>query len=349
MVLEILKQWLIFFRAHTGILEAPIPAMGAALALGGIWRVEVILWAFVGLLYHYAGYGQNSYYDWEGGYDKGDPHKQHHPLNTGAIKPSIAKIAANGMVFLTLLVMLLVIGPEPLPIALLLIALICGLIYNTKGKELTHKYLFISVAHSMLFLIPYSLYTGTITPYAFLVFVALVVHHSFQIAISGDMKDIMQDESSVLDAIGIRVTDECIFRYEEEEEPFVIGSSTIVHTKNVDLVIAGVAGLQIGILLPVMYELSRSAITDLYFIAVFSGLSMSLFLISLEVVKRGVYDRSERMRNIALRELVGFWLIYAALIPVIGFDGFIVGFTLCILYLVGHSRFMWGTLLRPKV
>jgi len=351
MWLERLKQWLIFFRAHTGMLEAPIAAFGAAAALGSVWEIEVVLWALAGLAYHYAGYGQNSYYDWEGGYDKSDPHKQHHPLNTEEIQSHVAKIAANGMVAFTVVLMLVLIGLNFLPIALLVTALTLGVAYNVVGKEIEHKYVLISLAHSMLFLIPYTLYASTIKPWALLVFASLVIHHCFQIAISGDVKDIEREESSILDKIGVVFLDKEVTGVNSRvsDVTFVRGTKQIVHSRRADLIISGITGLQIGILLPVVWNFRTDVATQIWFIVLFSALTMALVMFSLEVISPGPYDRSERMGHISMRELTGFWLIYTTLIPIIGFVPYMLSFLVCILYLVGHLKLMWGTYLRPQV
>ena len=346
MVAQKFKQWLIFFRAHTGMLEAPIPAFGAAVALGSLWRVEVLAWAVVGLLYHFAGYGQNSYYDWEKGYDKDDPHKQHHPLNTGAINPERAKFAANGMVAATVLAIVMLTGFTVVPLLLLAVALLSGLLYNLYGKSVTHKYMLLAVAHSMLFVIPYTLYGNGNARFAAVVFLALVVHHCFQIAISGDVKDINQEESSLLNKIGVVWEDgaDLVVSYDG-----TIKDGVIKHTRNVDVIVTFVTALQVAFALVALCltELSLEPISGIVFLMLLG--SISLWFVSIRIVTSGPYIRKQRMRNIAVRELIGFWIIYMAFIPIIGGMGYAIAFILCILYLFTLSKAMWGTLLRPKV
>lgn len=329
----ILRQWLIFFRAHTGILEAPIAAFGAAAAIGTIWSYEVALWALIGLMYHYAGYGQNSYYDWNNGYDKDDPNKQNHPLNTGAINSKSAEIAANGAVFITIIAAILTIGNLGLPLLLLFIAIVCGVIYNTVGKVFKHKYIFISVAHSLLFLIPYTLYTGNLDIFSITIFLALTTHHIYQIAISGDVKDIAREESSILSDLGIELS-ECGYMDSTTRSISVVMLLTII---------------QISLTVFAIMNIDALILIDMYAFILVSVLSSVLLFISTSIIAGGKYRRTERMKLISLRELVGFWLIYTALIPIIGIKAYVFSFVLCILYLIIHSRFMWGTIIRPEV
>lgn len=346
MVVQKIREWLIFFRAHTGMLEAPIPAFGAALALGSLWKVEVAIWAIIGLLYHYAGYGQNSYYDWFKGYDKDDPHKQHHPLNTGSISGGHAKLAANYMVLLTVIIIVIMVGLNLVPMLLLALGLLSGVSYNLYGKSVRHKYILLAVAHSMLFLIPYTSYNGDNPVFAILVFTALVVHHCFQIAISGDIKDIDQDESSLLKWLGIKWSNGAELDISSDES---IENGVIQHCRDVEITVTVLTALQASLAIVALFTLIpdvRDRLTTLFIIA---AASLSLWLISIRVVTDGPYIRKRRMRNIATRELIGFWMIYMAFIPLIGGIAYGVAFLLSILYLTITSKFMWGTLLRPKV
>lgn len=340
MVTNKIKQWLVFFRAHTGTLEAPIAALGAACAVGTLFDPRVAVWALIGLLYHYAGYSQNSYYDWNNGYDKDDPHKQHHPLNTGDIKPQHAKWAANLAVVGYIAATLWMVKFNPVGIAITLTAFVCGLGYNLVGKRIKHKHILLSVSHSSLFLIPYSTYTS-IDILALLIFVALIIQHTFQIAISGDVKDIHQEESSILSDLGIELelnqeSTEYTFSTSKKGK-FAVGVLTLAQINTVLLALV----LSYG---------SDYKITEVVAYTVFFGtLSYVLFGLSKVVVHEGRYKRPKRLRYISMREVVGFWLIYVATIPIIGIKGYLTALILSVFYVIIHSKFMWGTYLRPKV
>lgn len=348
MVTNKIRHWLVFFRAHTGSLEAPIAGLGAAAALGSVFEPEVVLWALVGLLYHYAGYGQNSYYDWKNGFDKDDPHKQHHPLNTGAISPRIADLAANGAVVSYLAVTLWLVRSSLLAISIALGAFVCGIVYNLLGKKFTHKYIFISISHSSLFIIPYALYSA-IDLFAVLILTALILQHIFQIAISGDIKDIGQDESSLLDSIGIECYKIGVFSKDSQEYKSK-GFNIRCSMKAVVIVIL-LTLLQGSLSL---YAVKKAALVVTIqeqlaaLILIFIGI-FSLLMLSGHIVKTGEYNREKRLRYISLREVVGFWTIYAALIPTIGLIGYVIALILSVCYVIIHSKFMWGTLIRPQV
>lgn len=343
MVTNKIRQWFVFFRAHTGTLEAPIAALGAATAVGTLFDPRVALWTLIGLLYHYAGYGQNSYYDWKNGHDKDDPHKQHHPLNTGDIKPSAAKWAANSAVLAYLVATLWLVRFNLVGIAITLAAFVCGLGYNLVGKKVKHKHLLLSISHSSLFLIPYSTY-ATLDLFALLIFIALVVQHTFQIAISGDIKDIHQDESSILSDLGIKLRLMSLFGGEAEYR--------IRTSDKARLTVAVLTAIQICIVLSAIsgdFINTASSITKAVTFALVASGSIALMYLSGLVIHSGRYKRPKRLQYISMREVVGFWLIYVATIPFIGINGYLIALILSVCYVIIHSKFMWGTYLRPKV
>jgi len=335
-----IRHWLVFFRAHTGTLEAPIAALGAASAIGTLFDTRVAIWAFVGLLYHAAGYSQNSYYDWKNGYDKDDPHKQHHPLNTGDIKPQHAKWAANLAVVGYLAATLWLVRFNPTGVAITLAAFVCGLGYNVVGKQIKHKHLLLSISHSSLFLIPYSTYQ-TLDLFALLIFIALILQHTFQIAISGDIKDIHQDESSILNDLGIEL------RFNMTSTNYSLYSSSFGKLVVWLLVFAQISVVMLALLN--RFVPTAHFLTMILTLIVLLLLSSALLYISHLVIHTGRYKRTKRLRYISMREVVGFWTIYIATIPIIGMKGYLTALFLSVFYVIIHSKFMWGTYLRPKV
>jgi len=346
-VTEKLRQWLIFFRAHTGTLEAPIAAFGAAAALGTVFDPRVALWALVGLLYHYGGYGQNSYYDWDNGYDKDDPHKQHHPLNAGSISPRVAKHAANIAVLGYLVITIWLVMSTPVAVAITIGAFVCGLMYNVIGKRVKHKWLLLAISHSSLFIIPYAHYSG-IDLFSVLITIALISHHAFQIAISGDIKDIGQDESSMLNEIGIYSSKAKVWNQFGEESKS--SSQRIRCSLKAILAVVTITSFQIATVLVVNVLHYNTLNTDVLLLTLTIFMSgLCLIYLSVSIVKTGEYNRETRLQQISVREVVGFWTIYIAIIPIVGINGYLIALILTISYVIIHSKFMWGTILRPEV
>jgi|APHM01.1.fsa_nt_gi UbiA prenyltransferase family. len=152
-VVESTRSWLQLFRAHTVILEAPMALIGAAIGVGTFVDPRVGAWLLFGALYHIVGYGMNSYVDWKKGFDKDDPMKQHHPLNTGDIDPETAKKVIYGLTGALVVYLFALTYSSPPAVGLSVLMIVSGLIYNYFGKYTILKFVPISIAHTLVFFI----------------------------------------------------------------------------------------------------------------------------------------------------------------------------------------------------
>lgn len=212
-----IKSLLRLTRAHTAPLEIIPAVVGATLAIGEFWSIDVLIWGVFGLAYHLTGYGQNSLVDYKNGYDKDDPNKSHHPLNTGELSVSTASHAVTLLIIYTIIYLIAAIFLTASSFYAVLIALAvsilmvyAGMEYNYEGKTTILKPVPISIAHTCVFVLPYvtmaepiltsELIGGTLV-------VSLWVF--FQIGISGEIKDLEQeDETNILrETFGLYVED----------------------------------------------------------------------------------------------------------------------------------------------
>lgn len=329
-----LKVWLRFFRAHTVILEAPMAVIGAALAIGTIYDYRVGLWLIFGVLYHLVGYGMNSYVDWKDGFDKDDPKKQHHPLNTGDISHNTAKNVIYAMTFLLLFYILLLTLGDPIAIGLAILMVASGISYNYFGKYTSLKAIPISISHTMVFFIPYYLYSDQIDVFAVLITGAYFIHHIYQISISGDIKDIDQDEASLIQKLGAEL-------YEKEYPDIDYFSAT----ESVIILSYTLTVAQIAIVSGAVYYIGASS-AALVFISVTAGL---LIYETDSMLTSGSFDRTQRLKHISRREFFGYSMIHAVSIIVISWSSFIIIITSMIVYLGLVSKFIWGNWLVPEV
>lgn len=333
MLSDKIRAWLIFFRAHTAILETPIAVLGAALALGTLWHPDIILWVVFGVMYHFVGYGFNSYADWANGFDKDDPHKKHHPLNTGDIKPSTAKYVTILSLVLMVAYGLVISGLTLVSLACVVVMLGLGSAYNVVGKYTQHKYLLAAGVHTMVFVFPYLTYTTEITM-PFLIGISLFfVHHIFQIAVSGDVKDIRQDESSLLQEAGCEI------------EKTRLGDHRLKTSSNV----YGVSMILVAVEVVLAIQNSIIVTMDIHSAFFTSALALVMFTEAHHVVKLGIYDRDKRVSAMSKKELFGIWMICASYGYVIGVTGFLAIVGVSLLYFFPMSKFMWGNWLKPEV
>lgn len=327
-ILSKVKAWLILFRAHTVILEAPIAALGAALGVGTFWSVEVALWATFGIIYHFTGYGMNSYVDWKKGYDKDDPNKEHHPLNTGEINPDIASKVIKVMFVVLLGYAIILSNFRPASLIALAVMISSGVLYNYVGKEIEHKYILVALVHTSVFVVPYLSYSSDTGMIIWFGAGAYFVHHIFQILISGDVKDIKQDESGVIKDMGMSI--DITEKGEEllDVSPNVVAISYIISFIEVMIVVAVI----------LFFE------TELVQVVLTLGMAGWMIIEIDEIIGEGLYQRTRRVNAMSRKELAGLWMIFASFTAKLGVAAWLAMVVISIAYFVPVSQFMWGGL-----
>jgi len=326
---ETIRQWLILYRAHTVVLEAPMAMAGAALALGELADPRVAAWGLLGAVYHIAGYGMNSYVDWKKGYDKDDPNKQHHPLNTGSISPSTAKYNIYFLIAAFAIFALALSGFRPIGFLCLGVLLAGGLAYNYFGKITVFKFIPISIAHTMVFVFPYMIYDGEISTGFIALTIAYFTHHVFQIAISGEIKDIKQDEANFLKTMGADVVTQL-----NGDENFHPGYAIIL--------VSVLLVIEVGAISAAGIALSKPGV----WVVVLFLLTAWLTYDSYNLISYGPFIRDKKLSTMSRREIAGYLCIHSVTVTVIEFGILTAGM---IIYFVAVSKFMWKDSILPQV
>lgn len=332
-MLEQLRQWLILLRAHTAILEAPMAVLGAAYGIGSFNDPILLGWLLFGCLYHYSGYSMNSYVDWKKGFDKNDPRKQHHPLNKGTINPDTAKKVVFLLLGLLIILGFILGGPNLITLGCILVMLVSGVSYNYFGKITWLKFLPISITHTMVFVFPYLVYSTEITAPFVLITSAYFIHHVFQIAISGDVKDIDQDEASLIQKLGATVGKGIV--YEDRFDP----GDTLL------LLVPSLSILQITLASSAAVLIDEE-ILSFPFIILFGIITLYY---SERIVLTGTFNRGERVKHMSIREIAGYAMIHSTMIVTTDLTGFLAILSFMVVYLVVTNKFIWGNLLKPDV
>lgn len=328
-----LQAWSRFTRAHSVFLEAPLPVAGYVLATGELFTVGVLPWLAFGMLYHYVGYGMNSYTDWKGGFDKDDESKQHHPLNTGEITERQGKLfSIIGMTSL-LACGLVLVDFSVMPTAVLLAALLSGTTYNYLGKKTVLKATPLSIVHTLIFAFPYVYLSDSFGLAFFAVGSAYFLHNFYQTNISGDVKDIKEDEANVLRWLGteLKHTDYGDIIMDTAKEVQVLGYT--------------LSALQISVVLIALLVLDAS----FYPFALVAALSIIMIYEADATMKPGVFNRESRVMHMAKKEISSYMLCHTALYPIIGAEGLFVWYAGMLSSLMIVSKFTWGNWIKPEV
>lgn len=310
--------------------------MGAALAGGTVWSVNVLLWGMVGVLYHLAGYGHNSITDWVNGFDKDDPHKQHHPLNTGTITEGKAKLFIRILLVLTAVLTIGLAYPDPAAMGAVGVAMICGFAYNYIGKLTELKFVFISIAHSMLFVIPFFALGGEGGSKALeLGLIYMFLWIVFQISVSGEIKDIKQDESNFLRNLGVNfkemphIADKTWMEFSGYAKKYAYSLKTLT------------------IITSILIAVSLNS--DAYIYMMITILSVVMISGTVNLMSNGKWDRNSKVSQMSLIEMYTTYMFIVSFIGIIGViaAGFIIG--LSTLWVIGGNRLLWGTFVAPDV
>jgi 4-hydroxybenzoate polyprenyltransferase len=327
------RAWSRFTRAHTAILEAPLPVVGYVLATGELFTIQILPWLVFGMLYHYVGYGMNSYTDWKNGFDKDDPEKQHHPLNTGQITETQAKVFTyGGLVFLGL-ISIIVTNFSPTAIVILAVMVISGSIYNYYGKVTVLKPLPISTAHTLVFVLPYVYLSDNLGVVFYVMVGAYFIHHYFQIGVSGDIKDIREDEANVVKYLGSELK-------ETEYGDIILDTGRTVQVAAYTL-----SALQITLVLIAMLLLN----TNFYGVTLMVGFSIWMMYEADATMRPGLYGRDSRIQHMSRKEIAGYMMCHVSVYSVVGPEGTALIFAFMLAYLFSVSKFTWGNWLKPDV
>jgi len=302
----------------------PVTLMGYILA-GGCSPMMAIAWLLFGLLWHYAGFLQNNLFDYK--YDKLDPAKQHFPLVKGTIRYRDA-----AMVDTIMLILLFIFGVlltlSPYSIAFLILGMVSGTIYNYYSKRTLLKPIPIALCFSSL---PAMSYTSIKPPdtLMWLIFSAVFTTIFYQIAFSGELKDIHRGERNIL----LRLPQK------HGVAAFAIASKTI----NMVIIHA--------ILIYLAKELTILSAIILAALETVTAEIAILLMAQLDDYQQAItktWDRDKALKNMSMMEVATYIATVIAVSPVLGYTT-PLWIILPILWFIAFNRIIFGTTSYPKV
>lgn len=331
-----IKSYLQLSRFHSSVLEIIPAIVGASLATGNLFDINVLLWAIYANLYHVTGYSMNSYTDWKSGYDKDDPNKQHFPLNKGTLSPNKAKWAVYILAGITFIYGVILLIGNWIAFIVIFTGAIAGAGYNIIGKEIGWKSLLIAYAHSTVFAVPYLASGGRNANLLLVGWGYVFLWVLYQINIEGDIKDMDTDEENFLINYGAYYEDFIL----TDNGGYVHFPSGIVIYSHVLKLFTAIFGVLIA------FELGAT----LYIMgAVLFIIGVASLVFGSDLLQSGEYNRQDRISTMATIELLTLYGLIVAATPVIGtIEGFIL-FIGSIVWVLVFNKIEWGSLLAPNV
>jgi len=320
-------EWIRVGRIHTAALTMPITLAGYVLA-GGRDPLVGLGWVLFGLLWHYVGFLQNNLFDLR--YDRLDPEKQHFPLVRGAIDPRTAWIVDDVGLLLLAVAGALLSGLSPGSIVFLAVGIIAGTLYNAFSKRTLLKPIPIALCFASLPLIPY-LSLRPLDRVAQLLFAFVFATIFYQIAYSGELKDIKRGERNILLALhrfgGWAVV---VFAVVSKMVNLAIGYALLDALAGRD-VLAGLISFW-----------AASAI------AAAIVLVLTLQLMDFFKAVDDVWDRRRALFNMSLMEILTYFFFVICIAPVL--KGYaLLWIALPVAWFVVMNRFIFGTTVYPRV
>ncbi|RLE43364.1 hypothetical protein DRJ19_02710 [Candidatus Woesearchaeota archaeon] len=330
-----MREWLQLFRSQTASATFILLLTFYLLGGGEIFSLMGLALIVASLLIHYSTFGQNSLNDFLLGYDKEDPHKKHHPLVSGKIKPEQAIKVVNVMLFLACLycIILALHGANP---TLALISSFLGYVfgnwYNSGFSKVSLlKPIPITLAFTFIGLYAYFLSAKELTTLAILCTLYVALTMLFQIGIEGELKDYKTKEVNILHKIS--------------KDTF---ATLGVILKIVNLLV----GLYIATLLwATLHPVLRITIVMISFLTIVASLFIMRYLFNYGLI---VYETCRKCRKYvvrycALMEILTIYYLLIVLIPEIGLVNVLFMMILGIVYFVAMNKINWGTLVAPMV
>jgi len=338
------RKYLQLTRAHTAPLEAVPAALGAALAAGGLFKEPVLAWAIFGVLYHLAGYGANSYLDWVLGYDKNDPNKQDHPMALESFRQMHGAMVIIGLNVGYLLLGLMLTRENPVAFFVVLASFLMALVYNTLGKRTKYKFIPISLAHTGVFIAPYIALGGDLFSSVFWAATAyMIVWIVFQIAISGELKDINNpDEENLLAYVGCYVS--------EGAREYMMKKNTFIKINPLVRLVGMLLGeVKVIIAFFIATNLSDGGPGSILVMLSILAAGMGAMINTETLTRSGSYTRSNRVAIMSYVELWTLVMFASAFMPVVGVAGVILIVAASVVWLVAMNKLEWDTSIKPEV
>jgi len=325
-----LRKWLTFLRVHTSNLTQVGAMLGPLLA--GVRDIPLlILFAIWGFCYHAWGFSDNNIQDYN--YDKTDPAKQHFALIKGTIPIPKAKLV-NILFFLPTLGIGLFLGySNPASIALLLLTITAGMLYNRTCKKSLFAPIYITIAFTSVPLFTFFSVAQNWNLQIIVVSLYTMFLMLFQIAFEGYLKDLQSDPVNLLRSMGAYVKKVSVY----------FGDTLYLGRQKAFWITVKFANLLVGIVYFFLISTPDKTAIALYLLL---GVGMAVIY---DRLTNEHYDNKKVTSNAARMEILTYFALILMLQDALGWGIVLVLLVYPILWFMTLNRLTWKTFLRPRV
>ncbi len=328
------KDWVMLGRPHTASLTTAVMILGWLVGGGALFSLTTLMLFIVALGFHWSGFVHNNTTDYKD--DLNDAAKSHFPMNRGVITIEGAKIAfaLSFVVIFAIGSLLALNGAYPVvAITILLTAFATGLLYNHLCKKSLTAPLFIGVSFALLPAYGYFLATAEIKPVFWLLVLYCFAQMLFQIAIEGYLKDIESDKVNGLKKLGAMT--------------FILNGERVFSPSKAALAFSAalkVLPIIIGAYIVLLCSAGWQGILGAGMFVLFTGVSI---IVTSRLMAWGKFDR--RVKLCSLTEITVYFALVWAFAGSIGILASVVLTVYPLVYFVILNRYLWGTIVEPRV
>jgi 4-hydroxybenzoate polyprenyltransferase len=352
-----LRDFMQLGRTQTACAEGAVFPLIAYLGGAPLWTLP--LFALIGFLVHVGGFAENGMSDLK--YDRTDPNKSHHPVVAGRIPTRSGWIFAEGVFAAGAILFFALALYRGAYLAMLPFAgfLVFARAYNFLGKSWKPgAVLSISLCFSLSPLACGMLWTDRISPIVFAVFLFAFALEAFQIAVSGEIKDVGQmEEKNLLRDLGARLTPGGPMNY---ITPLLLTNDTTASARgrafSGDWFYPGLAAFVLAGVLTLAKILTLEWVASVVVVSwswpggflwiLMSGIVGTLVLAVgylLPVLAPGPFDRGRRVRTMGLGEAAGYLLLVLVVSPLLLPWLWLPFVVVPVLWYAGFNRAIWST------
>lgn len=337
-------------RAQTAAVEGAGFPLAAWIGGAPLWTLPVF--ALLGVVAHFAGFGLNSVADLR--YDRKDPSKADHPLVTGRVSEGAGYLFSLSMVIagLALFLALIIAGGAGNRFVLPWLAwsgyVALGFAYNFVGKRWKPgAVLEISGAFALAFLATATAWTGRASPLVWAVVAYAFAFTAFQIGICGEEKELGQPgEKNLLRRLGSSVGPG-VLGAASPTLAAVVQSGTVVTGDTTPFLLTSERTWVFGIGLTLAKSLTLASVSWLlagpyWGLVVFTLSWVILLLYTRSLLMPGPFDRPRRLRLMGAGEAGSYLLLVLALVPALWPWLWILFVILPVLWFATLNRALWS-------
>lgn len=322
-------------RLQTAAVTAVTPLIGSLL-MGQRDIMVLSLLFLIGFFYHIYGFVLNEYIDVD--VDRKSIDLQTKPLVSNQItKRSAIVLSLSAAACCCLLT--LYFSPAIQPLALLLLALLLGGIYDILGKRIPGSDFILGLSFFFMCLMGASTVSDTFTTVTYIVCSIYFIHIVFNNAVEGGLKDVDHDTAAgaktLATRLGVRIQDNTLF----VTRPFVLFSWSI---KMIFI------GLIVSLWLQPQTRLSFSLENTVHilFLVLFVGI---VFFTMHTFLSATTFERTRLKRLFSIHEISSYFLLVLSLFPLIGLSPTLILLFLPFLWFILFNVILYGKALQPQV